>query len=49
MILWLLDLSALLLLLVLQAPVEVFTTLYQSLHVTKHGNLIIDGCYELMC
>ena len=35
--------------LVLQAPVVVFTNLYQSLRVTKHGNLIIEGCYELMC
>ena len=45
LILWLFELSALLLL-VLQAPVVVFTNLNESLRVTKHGNLIIEGCYE---
>ena len=33
----------------LQAPVVVFTNLCQSIHVTKHAKLIIEGCYELMC
>ena len=47
LILWLFDLSDLLL--VLPAPVVVFTNLYQSIRVTKHSNLIIEACYELMC
>ena len=50
--LWLFDFSALLLLLDLKhAPVVVFTNVCQSVGVTKHanGNLIIEGCYELMC
>ena len=46
---WLFDISALLLLLLLQVSVIIFTHLYQGTRVTKHGNLIIEGCYEQMC
>ena len=47
LILCLFDISALLLL--LRVPVVILTNLYQGIRVTKHRNLIIEGCYEQMC
>ena len=49
LILWLLTSRIFFYVYLLKVPVVVFTRLCQSIGVTKHANLIIKGCYELMC